>query len=149
MSQKKYIHDFLKKEVLDNFAESKSVGSWWDNLPGKRRKKVVGILGMSKGKDNSLFDKLDPDEQAEISAYFGKHQGRVESSAEEEIDRRKKLKRWKGVEKAVIGYNKALHDLSDALSMYKLLAISAGGEETMADDVEMVRSQMGKEIKIK
>jgi len=76
------IREVLREVVLgrkESLAESKSVTSWWDNLPGKRRRKVVDILGMSKGKDNKLFGKLDSDEQSEIRAYFEKHKGKVEA----------------------------------------------------------------------
>jgi len=81
MDVKEMVHEGLRKEVFKDgevLAEGKSVEQWWDRLPGKRRAKVVGILGMSKGKNNSVFGKLDPDEQAEISAYFKKHKGKVE-----------------------------------------------------------------------
>jgi len=76
---KDYVEKSLREIVLgDVLAEAKSVDDWWDKLPGKRRSRVVSILGMSKGKDKSLFSKLEPDEQEEISAYYRKYKGKVE-----------------------------------------------------------------------
>ena len=65
------------EEIL---AESKSAEEWWDRLPGKRRKRVSVILGMSKGKDRVPFKKLDNGAQSEIEAYFVKHKGKVEGA---------------------------------------------------------------------
>lgn len=80
MGLEKYIRESLREIVLgdDVLVESKSVGDWWDKLPGKRREKVLDILGMNKGKDTRIFDKLDPEDQSEISAYFKKYKGKVE-----------------------------------------------------------------------
>jgi hypothetical protein len=72
----------LRDEV---FVEAKT-GEWWDRLPGKRRNKVVAILGLDKGKSKTLYDKLDSDEQSEVSAYFKKHKGRVEGFEDEGED---------------------------------------------------------------
>ena len=81
MDLRNYVRESLKQRATGNdvvLAEAKSVEAWWDRLPGKRRKKVVDILGMSKGKDSNQYTKLDADEQAEISAYYKKHKGKVE-----------------------------------------------------------------------
>lgn len=86
MDMRVYVRESLLKSATGNdvqLTEAKSVEAWWDRLPGKRRKKVVNILGMSKGKDGKLFAKLDADEQAEISAYYKKHKGKVEGFEDE------------------------------------------------------------------
>jgi len=77
MSLGAYIRESLREKVL---AESKSVEEWWDRLPGKRRLKVVAILGLSKGRAKVIYSKLNPDEQSEISAYFKKYKGKVEGT---------------------------------------------------------------------
>jgi hypothetical protein len=82
-SSDSYIEDIvgtLRSHVLDGeyFAEGKTVSSWWDKLPGKRRQRVIDILGLGKGKDKRLYQKLDADEQDEIASYYSKHKGKVE-----------------------------------------------------------------------
>ena len=79
----------LREEVLGSrlsLAESKNGQSWWDGLTTGKRKKVVSILGMSKGKEKKLFDDLDADEQSEIKAYYQKHKGKVESELHSDED---------------------------------------------------------------
>jgi hypothetical protein len=81
------LRDFVKKGLKESMglldadeilAESTSAEEWWNCLPGKRRKKVCEALGLSKGKDRSLFSKLSKGVQSEIEAYYSKHKGKVE-----------------------------------------------------------------------
>jgi hypothetical protein len=78
----KDVKDFIQNRLMDRLsdvlAESKGASSWWDALEVSDKKKVVDILGLSKGKDKASFSKLDDDEQSEITAYFRKHKGVVE-----------------------------------------------------------------------
>lgn len=78
-----FVESTLRKHALAEVKSSDKADSWWDNLPGKRKKKVVNVLGLSKGKDVSLFSKMSPGEQSEIEAYFVKHQGKVEGLDDE------------------------------------------------------------------
>lgn len=75
---KDFIQNRLMSRLSDVLAEGESASSWWDALEASDKKKVVGILGLSKGKDKASFSKLDDDEQSEITAYFKKHKGVVE-----------------------------------------------------------------------
>lgn len=70
----------IKSELRSilGLAESKSVADWWESLPGRRRRKVCDLLGISKGKDVADYDSLDDDEKSEVEAFFVKHKGKVE-----------------------------------------------------------------------
>lgn len=83
-SMKEFVRSTLRKYALAEVKNSGNASSWWDHLPGKRKKKVVAVLGLSKGKDRALFARLSPGEQDEIRTYFTKHQGRVEDVEGEE-----------------------------------------------------------------
>jgi hypothetical protein len=76
MDMQGYVKNGLRQRV---FVEAKNASSWWDRLPGKQKKKVIGFLGLDKGRDKKLFKDLPGDERAEIEAYFKKHRGVVES----------------------------------------------------------------------
>jgi hypothetical protein len=88
MEMKSFVHDFLRSEILGkNLAEikkgsAKNPEDWWTNLPGKMKRKVCDILGLSKGKDIADFGSFDDGEQDELSAYFKKHGGLVEGFEE-------------------------------------------------------------------
>ena len=51
--------------------------AWWDNLPGKRKNKVLKYLGLPKS-EKRLFAKLAASNRSELEAYFIKHKGKVE-----------------------------------------------------------------------
>lgn len=81
------LRDFIRKglkesmglsDVDEILAEAKSAEEWWNSLPGKRKRKVCEALGLSKGKDRSLFSKLSKGVQSEVEAYYSKHKGKVE-----------------------------------------------------------------------
>jgi hypothetical protein len=80
--------------------ESKNAEVWWDKLPGKRKKKVVSILGLDTNLTRKLFSQIDAEDQSEIEAYFTKHKGRVESiELDERVDpiqkfASKHVKKW-------------------------------------------------------
>lgn len=67
------------REIL-GLAESTSADTseWWEKLPGKKRRKVCDILGISKSKDISDYASMTDDEQSEVETFYSKHKGRVE-----------------------------------------------------------------------
>jgi hypothetical protein len=114
------LRDFVKKGLKENIglsdwdeilAEAKSAEEWWNSLPGKRKRKVCEALGLSKGKDRSLFSKLSKGVQSEVEAYYSKHRGKVEQTeiGNEGIDETRELR---SMSEAVVksGWNRGIED---------------------------------------
>lgn len=76
---KQFVESTIRKHALAEVKSEGNVETWWDKLPGKRKSKVINVLGLSKGKDKSVFLNLTDSEKNEVSAYFLKHHGRVEN----------------------------------------------------------------------
>ena len=84
----------LKKSFI---AESMNPDKWWDKLKVKHRLMVCSILGLNNKVCRLKYADVDMASQDEISSYYRKHHGRVESvddnkplSVVENVDRLKK-----------------------------------------------------------
>jgi len=153
---KSFVRDFLRSETLGkNLAEikkglAKNPEDWWTNLPGKMKRKVCDILGLSKGKDIADFSSFEDGEQNEISAYFEKHHGVVEGfEGYVEESKFSDSSEWKNIEKAVKNYNTARHQLD--LSIAKLAVMKKDKDDNstyVQDAIKKLRAQFqsGKEI---
>lgn len=83
---KEFVESTLRKYALaEGKNQMNNVSVWWEKLPGKLRKRVAGILGFSKGKDNAIFSELSPGERSDVEAYFVNHNGRVEDRGARDI----------------------------------------------------------------
>lgn len=145
---KEQIRESLRVVALDeksNFTESKNVENWWDTLPGKKRLKVLDILGISKGRDVKLFEKLEPGMQAEISAYFGKYGGQIESV--ESLGEDRNSDSWVAIKKSVENYNKALDDLQKALTTGVVANLGSANSKFYKDAIISIKSRVGNKIK--
>lgn len=75
-----WIRDELARRVHGAIGESRKddVEAWWDTLPGKKKRRLIDILGLPSIAGKS-FSRLDDAVRAEINAYFEKYDGIVES----------------------------------------------------------------------
>jgi len=74
-------NDELAKKSSGTVGEHKKyldVETWWDSLPGGKRRKISTILGLSNV-SGKIFSGIDDSTGSEIKAYFDKHDGMVVS----------------------------------------------------------------------
>jgi hypothetical protein len=153
MEMKSFVRDSLRRAMENEDVElfeikkgsAKNVESWWENLPGKLKRKVCDILGLDKGRDLSGFDTFDSSEQDEISAYWKKHKGVIEGFGESSEEKFSDSRAWINVEKSAKNYNAAKKMLEKSLALCAFDKKFEGGNKEAVDQVwSQLRS--GKEI---